>query len=198
MRANRREMPRAMEVSLKCLTCGKEFKSWQSSRRRFCSQRCASDNAEAKTQRVAAFNARTNKVRTYSRAVKGWLEIGGKRIFCQSRWESNYACYLQWMKERGLIVEWEYEPQTFWFEKIRRGVRSYLPDFKVTMPNGGHEWHEVKGWMDARSKTKIRRMAKYHPKEVLRVFGAEWFKDASRKLSAIVPGWTAGKRRSDV
>ena len=123
----------------------------------------------------------------------GWREIGGRRIYARSRWEANYARYLQFLKENGQISEWEHEPHTFWFEKIKRGARSYLPDFRVTFTTGAIEFHETKGWMDARSKTKIRRMAKYHPSVKLVVLGAEWFKANRIKLRAILPGWEDGK-----
>jgi hypothetical protein len=118
-----------------------------------------------------------------------WREIGGRRIFARSRWEANYARYLEWLKVNGQIKEWEHEPQTFWFEGIRRGCCSYLPDFRVTENNGSIGFHEVKGWFDARSKTKIKRMAKYHPTVSLRIIAAPWFKQNGRKLSGIIPDW---------
>jgi hypothetical protein len=142
--------------------------------------------------KAMAENPSTN---AYSRAKSGWIELGGKRLFARSRWEANYARYLQWLKSIGEIQEWEHEPKTFWFDKIKRGVRSYLPDFRVTMTGGAIEWHEVKGWMDGRSKTKIRRMAKYHPKETLRVFGTDWFKSEGRKLASVVPGWESANAK---
>ena len=118
-----------------------------------------------------------------------WREIGGRRIYARSRWEANYARYLEWLKVNGQIKEWEHEPETFWFVGIRRGCCSYLPDFKVTENNGSSGFHEVKGWFDARSKTKIKRMAKYHPTVSLRIIAAPWFKENGRKLSGIIPGW---------
>lgn len=118
-----------------------------------------------------------------------WREIGGRRIYARSRWEANYARYLEWLKVNGQIKEWEHEPETFWFEGIRRGTCSYLPDFRVTENNGAVAFHEVKGWFDARSKTKIKRMAKYHPTVSLRIIAAPWFKENGRKLSGIIPNW---------
>ena len=128
------------------------------------------------------------KVRRGSWGAK-WVEIGGQKLFARSIWESNYARYLEWQKSIGEIQSWEHEPHTFWFDNIKRGVRSYLPDFRVVLKSGAVEWHEVKGWMDAKSATKIKRMAKYHPKETLRVFSAPWFKAAASNLASIVPGW---------
>lgn len=119
----------------------------------------------------------------------GWREIAGRRIFFRSRWESNYGLYLQWLKEHGIIAEWEHEPETFWFEKIRRGVRSYLPDFRVTELNGSIAYHEVKGWMDPKSKTKIKRMAKYHAQVKLIVISKNVYRGIEAKVSGLVVGW---------
>ena len=118
-----------------------------------------------------------------------WREIGGFRIFARSRWEANFARYLDFLKASGEILAWEHEPETFWFEKIKRGCRSYLPGFRVTKKDGTIMFYEVKGWMDARSKTKLKRMKKYHPTVVLEVVGADWFKRNSRNLSMIIKEW---------
>lgn len=99
----------------------------------------------------------------YSRTHKGWLELGNKKYFFRSQWEMNYARYLNWLMEKKEIKNWEYEVDTFWFEKIKRGVRSYTPDFKVFENNGKVVYHEVKGWMDQKSKTKLDRMKRYYP-----------------------------------
>lgn len=122
-----------------------------------------------------------------------WREVGDVRFYARSRWEANYARYLQFLKERGQILKWEHEPETFWFEKIMRGCRSYLPDFRVTMMDGSIEYHEVKGWMDARSVTKIKRMKKYHPKIKLLVFDGKWYRANSPILCGIVPDWEREK-----
>lgn len=120
---------------------------------------------------------------------QGWREIAGRRIYFRSRWEFNYACYLEWLKAQGNILEWEHEPETFWFEKIKRGVRSYLPDFRVTEKNGAQHYIEVKGWMDGRSKTKLKRMKKYHPEVDLRLVDSGTYKKLAKQVSRFVPGW---------
>jgi len=119
----------------------------------------------------------------------GWREIGGYRKYYRSRWEANYARYLQWLKERGEIADWQHEPETFWFEGIKRGVRSYLPDFRVTENNGRRPLHEVKGWMDARSKTTLKRMAKYHPNEMVIVVREKEYKAIARTVGPMIGGW---------
>lgn len=119
----------------------------------------------------------------------GWREVGLQRCYFRSRWEANYARYLEWLKCIGQIASWEHEPHTFWFEGIKRGVVSYLPDFRVTEKSGAIQWHEVKGWMDARSKTCIARMARYHPKELLIVVQEKQYNEIKRKVSTLIQGW---------
>jgi hypothetical protein len=116
---------------------------------------------------------------------QGWRLIDDRRIYFRSRWEANFAHYLQFLKENGLIKEWDHEPATFWFLEIKRGCRSYLPDFKVTDCDGTHWWAEVKGYMDAKSKTKIKRFKKYYPNERLIVFDGSWFKKNKLTTSQI-------------
>jgi hypothetical protein len=121
----------------------------------------------------------------------GWREIGGKRNYYRSRWEANYARWLQILKDRGEITDWEYEPKTFWFDDIKRGARSYKPDFRVS---GGIApdyvtWHEVKGWMDSRSFTVLRRFAKYHPDEVLILIDSKRYGSLDKWAKHAIGGW---------
>lgn len=98
-----------------------------------------------------------------SRTLTGWYLVGDKKIHVRSGWELVYARSLEWLKQKGSIKDWYYEPKTFWFDGVRRGVVSYLPDFLIINNDGTEEYHEVKGYMDARSATKLKRMAKYYP-----------------------------------
>lgn len=116
----------------------------------------------------------------YSRAKKAWVTIGDKTKFYRSSWEVVYAKYLEWLKQRKEILNWDYETKTFWFEKIKRGVRSYTPDFEVTNNNGSIEFHEVKGWMDKKSKTKLSRMKIYYPKIKLILIDEPIFKEIKK------------------
>lgn len=118
-----------------------------------------------------------------------WAEINGVRKFYRSRWELNYAYYLEWLRVNGQIKSWEHEPETFWFDEVKRGCVSYLPDFKVTENNDSVSYHEVKGWMDDRSKTKIKRMGKYYPDVKLVVIDASAYRSLAKKAKALVPGW---------
>jgi hypothetical protein len=119
----------------------------------------------------------------------GWRDIGSVRKYYRSRWEANYARWLEWLLQHGQIVTWSHEPMTFWFEGIKRGCVSYLPDFRVVNNSGEEEFHEVKGWMDARSVTKIKRMAKYHPKVKLIVVDAKQYRAMARQARKMIPDW---------
>ena len=112
-----------------------------------------------------------NRIDRYQNVTKGWREFDGRRYFLKSLWEINYAHYLQWLKNQGQILDWWYEDTAFWFEGIKRGVTNYKPDFRVLESNGSVVFYEVKGYMDAQSKTKLKRMAKYHPEIALRLIG---------------------------
>lgn len=132
---------------------------------------------------------------------KGWYEIGGKRMYLKSKWEINFAYYLEWLKGLGEILNWEYEPDKFWFDGIKSGVTNYTPDFKILhkkqikyIDEKGErmsdiEYCEVKGFMDSKSLTKLKRMRIYHKHILIRIIDSSWFKDNAKKLRGIVPGW---------
>jgi hypothetical protein len=119
----------------------------------------------------------------------GWRNIHGRRIYFRSAWEANWARYLEWLRQRGDIEAWEHEPTTFWFEKIKRGVRSYLPDFAVIERGGKIVYHEVKGWMDPKSATKIKRMRIYHPAVNLIVIDKKSYRSMAAQIGPMLPGW---------
>lgn len=125
-----------------------------------------------------------------------WVELGGKRLFSRSRWESNYARYLEFLKVRGDIVDWHHEPKVFIFEGVPDAPKNYLPDFSVEHHGGQLEYHEVKGWMCPRSVKTIERMATFHPEITLEVFDGKWFLQNSALFSEIIPGWEKPSKSS--
>lgn len=101
-----------------------------------------------------------------NRSYKGRI-VGGNRKdldsgYFRSKWEANYARYLNQM-----VIIWEYEKKTFWFEGIKSGTTNYTPDFYLSESD---EWVEVKGQWDGKSKTKLRRFRKYHPDEFAKLY----------------------------
>lgn len=125
--------------------------------------------------------------KAYSRSKGGRRDdLGG--MYFRSAWEANYARYLNWLQAKGEIERWEYEPETFWFLAIKRGVRSYKPDFKI-WERGNSYFVEVKGWMDDKSKTKLKRMKKYHPHIRVDVVDARQYASIKSKVSRLIRGW---------
>ena len=125
-------------------------------------------------------------VKAFSRAKSGVRADLG--FYVRSKWEANYARYLKFLKEKGEIYGFEYEPDTFIFEQIKKGTRSYMPDFKVWLTEEKSEYHEVKGWMDPKSKTKLSRMGKYYPEVKIIVIGPSEYKDL-KQWARLIPNW---------
>jgi hypothetical protein len=165
-----------------CIGCGKTFDVDAGSKGYVCSRACW---AAVKTQVVPGC--------PHPRGA------GGKRddlgFYVRSRWEANWARYLKWLEVRGEILRWQYEPDTFEFTGVRRGSRFYTPDFKVFNRDGSVEYHEVKGWMTPESKTKLKRMAKYHPDVRIVVIGIKEYQAVARDLRGLIDGWEASPKK---
>lgn len=164
----------------KCGVCGKEFYGRiydvALNGNRFCGRDC-----------FAKWKSKTASV-SYSRGR------GGKRedldgLYVRSSWEANYARYLNWLKGNGEILKWEYEPETFEFHVIKKGTRYYTPDFKIFNTDGSIEYHEVKGYMDKRSKTKLNRMSKYYPNIDVKIINEQIYRSISNTMKNIIEKW---------
>jgi hypothetical protein len=150
-------------------------------------------NSDASKQKrsdnMTRIRATQQQSNPYSRTHSGKrTDLNGQ--FFRSGWEANFARYLNLLLKNGDISKWEYEPDRFEFTAIKRGTRSYLPDFKVwDTLDAEPYYYEVKGWMDAKSKTKLKRMAKYYPEIKLIVIGKKEYNDIRKSLSGIIPNW---------
>lgn len=146
-------------------------------------------DAVAKRNIARIGNGSTGNI--YSSAKRGYRDdMPG--VFFRSRWEANYARFLTFLASQGKIARWEFEKDTFWFESIRRGVRSYTPDFKVWLSDGSYYYDEVKGWMDPKSKTKLKRMAKYYPAVKINVIDGKAYREIEKKIGGAIPHWEKG------
>ena len=129
-------------------------------------------------------NTRTDIL--FGNIKRGWYDINGKKMFFRSKWEANYAIYLDFLIKQKEIKKWEYEKDMFLFDKIISGTRTYRPDFKVFNNNGKIEYHEVKGWMDARSKTKLKRMEIYYPQIKMVLIDKFVYTDIKKKIGRML------------
>jgi hypothetical protein len=121
----------------------------------------------------------------YPNVKRGYYDINGTTMYFRSGWEANYALYLDFLIDHNEIVKWEYEPDTFMFEQIKLGTRSYTPDFKVFNKDGTIEYHEVKGHMNSKSKTKLKRMKKYYPKVVLKLIDSSEYNLLKKQIGKL-------------
>lgn len=117
---------------------------------------------------------------------RGYFNINGKKIFFRSKWEANYALYLDFLVKQKQIKKWEYELDVFVFDKIQFGTRSYRPDFKITNNDDTTEYHEIKGWMDKKSQIKLKRMAKYYPEIKLILIEKDSYVDIKNKIGKML------------
>lgn len=117
---------------------------------------------------------------SYSRGKGGIRKDIG--IYVRSTWEANVARYLNLLKKENKIFKWEYESETFRFYGENNGTRSYTPDFKIwETEHSKHYFLEVKGYMDERSKDKLKMMDEYYPEEKIIIIGEKEYNDI-RKL----------------
>lgn len=176
------------EVDAKCQVCGIEFKANLYDVLKgmgvFCSHRCMGHS------RSQANNGLHNGKRS-----KGGKREDLNNVYFRSTWEANYARYLNWLVSLGAITSWEYEPRVFIFP-VKRGNTSYTPDFRVIKADGSYSWHEIKGWMDATSKTKLKRMAKYYPEEPITILGQKEYYAIAREVKGFIPGWELCAKKS--
>lgn len=168
-----------------CQLCGVAFHCQQARMKRkggckFCSNNCRTAHL--------ALNP-SYYPQTRSRRGKGGkrADLGGK--YFRSCWEANWARYLNFLIANDAIDKWEFEVDTFQFHEIKRGTRFYTPDFKVFNKDGTTEYHEIKGYMDQKSKTKLDRMAKYYPEIKVILIGEKQYKAVKDQVSRVIPGW---------
>lgn len=74
----------------------------------------------------------------------------------RSSWEANFIRVLNIYK-----IDFKFEPTVFAFP-IKRGTKGYTPDFLLTRNN---DWVEIKGYLDDKSKIKLKRFKRYYPEE---------------------------------
>ncbi len=117
-----------------------------------------------------------------NRAKSGKREDLG--IAVRSPWEANVLRVLT-----DLGVKWKYEPRTFYFKGEKRGATSYTPDIYLTELD---LYLEVKGHLDSKGRSKVRKFKKYYPEEFAKLRAvpgtnrsqaAQWFAEFG------VPAW---------
>lgn len=79
-------------------------------------------------------------------------------LVVRSNWEANVIRVLKLFN-----VAYQFEPKVFEFPRTRSGRRSsYLPDIYLPKTD---EYIEVKGYLDAPGRNKLRKFRKHYPEE---------------------------------
>jgi hypothetical protein len=169
-------------------------RSW-ATQKTFGTGNCAPENVAKRRATMAKIAASRPASSNYSRARGGRRPDLGATWY-RSSWEANYARYLNFLMRLGVVEAWEFEPQTFWFEGIKRGACSYLPDFRVKYKGDDRlEYVELKGWVQPKDRTKWRRMKKYHPEIKLTIVAAKEYYALQKKWASAIQHWESDRTR---
>ena len=142
----------------------------------------------------------TNRVLSEKRSGKQVISIHRKyvnslnQVCClDSNYEYDYALYLDYLYDSGQIAGWVRNTTKFGFsEEVEvRGRRqqAYRPDFIVFFKNGTYEIHEVKGWMNERSKTVLSQFAKDYAGFKVVVIGKDEMLSLQNQFKDKLWGW---------
>ena len=82
-------------------------------------------------------------------------------IYVRSKWEANFARYLNYCEEHYARADWWYEKETFQFP-VKRGTQFYKPDSKVLNTDKSADYYEVKDYLDQKSRNLLKKMVIYH------------------------------------
>jgi hypothetical protein len=111
----------------------------------------------SKTIKTAAAN--------FARTKKGIRKDIHDTYSFKSATEANVARIFKY-----LGIKWKYEERAFTFDGYKTKPHVYIMDFELIgrkkLPDGlEYGWIEVKGYMDARSRNKLRRFKKCWPED---------------------------------
>jgi len=127
----------------------------------------------------------------YAHHHRGYRIIDKKKIYFANRMEANYYRYLLWLKKQKHLANFEYQPNPFDFRTfgIDQGRVTYRPDFLVLQFDGFCYYVEIKGHMNASSKTKLNRMRKYFPQILVEVVHYGMYKKLEKEVGTLIEGW---------
>lgn len=123
--------------------------------------------AEQKKQVASKGNA-------YKNTRSGYRKDLGLNL--RSNWEANFARILT-----AYQIKFDFEPTTFSFP-VKRGTKGYIPDFYI---QNSSEWVEIKGYLDDKSKIKLKRFKRYYEEDFNRLtFIISKYSNAAKSFAA--------------
>ena len=117
-------------------------------------------NKKTRLNRVKETSSKKTDIKTSQKGNAFKHTKTGPRVdldfVCRSGWEANVARVLKLHD-----IKFDFEPEVFYFP-VKRGTKAYTPDFYLKKTD---EWIEVKGFLDDKSRTKIKRFKTYYPEK---------------------------------
>lgn len=147
---------------------------------------------EEQTQRRsdAMHNARVNGLITpHSNRKEIHATICGRNFHFMSSWEHSVALMLEELKKEGVITFWDYEHYRFIFHDVKKGIRSYMPDFTIVNSMGKTIHIEVKGWKMATGMKRIEMFKERYPNETLYIIDNNEYRKAISQ-AGYIPRYT--------
>lgn len=94
----------------------------------------------------------------------------------RSNWEANFARILN-----AYDIKFDFEPVVFSYP-VKRGTKGYTPDFYI---GKNAEWVELKGYLDEKSKIKLKRFKRYYEDDFNKLtFIISKYSTAAKKFAA--------------
>lgn len=138
-----------------------------------CGNKKAAKPKKTKTITTAASN--------FARTKKGIRKDIHPTYSFKSATEANFARIMEF-----LGIKWKYEERAFSFSDYKTKPFIYLMDFEITSPGGFRgidcQYIEVKGYMDARSRNKLRRLKKCYPAEAAKTIVVIYAKSKKKDI----------------
>jgi hypothetical protein len=113
---------------------------------------------------------RSTATANYARTKKGIRKDIHPTYSFRSATEANFARILQYHN-----IDWKYEERAFTFDGYKTKPHVYIMDFEILKEAKKNKkdvaegltigFYEIKGYMDARSRNKLRRLKKCYPEE---------------------------------
>lgn len=112
-----------------------------------------------------------------------------------SNYEYDYALYLDWLYNQHKITGWLRNITPFYFSReidthTKAGTQSYcIPDFLIFNLDGTYQIHEVKGWMNERSKAVHEQFLRDYPNLNYKVIGKDEILSLQVEFADKLWGW---------
>jgi hypothetical protein len=112
------------------------------------------DFVDSEILEIENFKDVAKKGNAYKHTKSGYRPDLGMNV--RSNWEANFARILN-----AYNIQFSFEPVVFSFP-IKKGTKSYTPDFYIDKLS---EWVELKGYLDDKSKIKLKRFKRYYEED---------------------------------